>query len=225
MDEQSESVGGYGKGNDQALEEDEEEEEDGGDGKQPISQDQNLLWLIRRVSAIGRTELIRGRGLATRRTYCFRWLAAVISTLPPTLLARKEYLTPMVSILYRTTDDAQVPMHPIVLPSGQSRTPEEQVADIKALANEIIKLAQTRIGVTAFTAVLNRVQSDVQGRRYERREKRKVLAVADPELHAKKKYQKHLSYKRNRKARDSEAARKKIRMVVKRAPTRGGVSQ
>ncbi|KAJ1666786.1 U3 snoRNP protein [Coemansia sp. RSA 1813] len=207
-----------GEGNE---EEDEEAADDG--TKKGISKEHSLLWLIKRVCAIGRTELIRGRGSTSRRTYCFRWLAAIISSLPPPLLARKEYITPMVSILYRTADDEQMPMHPVVLPNGQTKEPAEQLAEIKALASEIIKLAQNRIGVTAFTAVLNKVQSDVQGRRYERREKRKVLAVADPELHARQKHKKHVSYKRNVKGRNSEAARKKIRFVVKKAP-HGGMS-
>ncbi|KAJ2394116.1 U3 snoRNP protein, partial [Coemansia sp. RSA 2559] len=200
-----------------------EDEGDEADKKEMIPKEHSLLWLVKRVSAICRTELIRGRGLASRRTYCFRWFAAIVSSLPPTLLARAEYLTPMVSILYRTADDEQMPMHPLVLPNGQTKEPAEQLAEIKALANDVIKLAQNRIGVTAFTAVLNKVQGDVQGRRYDRREKRKVLAVADPGLHALKKHKKHVSYKRNVKARNSEAASKKIRYVVKKAPN-GGIS-
>ncbi|KAI9504742.1 hypothetical protein BX070DRAFT_222782 [Coemansia spiralis] len=186
-------------------------------GKQTISKEHQLNWLVNRISSLARTELIRGRGDTRKRTYCFRWFAAVISLIPPSLLAQKGYITPIVSVLFRTTEDDQAPMHAIGLSNGKMKTPAEQLADVKALANDVIRLAQDRIGVTAFTAVLSKVQGEVHSLRKQRRERRKQLAVTAPELHAKKKARKTALHKRNKRERDSEAARKKIRTVVKKA--------
>ncbi|KAJ2357418.1 U3 snoRNP protein, partial [Coemansia sp. RSA 2618] len=152
-----------------------------------------LSWLINRIGSMARTEIIRGRGSTEKRAYCFRWFAAVISLVPPALLTQSAYIMPIVSPLYRTTEDAQLPANPVTLPDGTTKTPAEQLDELKALANEVIRLLQARIGVTAFSSILVKVQTHVSELRSQRRERRKQLAVIDPELHAKKKLRKHES--------------------------------
>ncbi|KAJ2851821.1 U3 snoRNP protein [Coemansia brasiliensis] len=182
-----------------------------------LSIERSLSWLINRIGSLARTELIRGRGSTEKRSYCFKWFAAVISLVPPSLLTNSAYIMPIISPLYRTTQDSQLPANPITLPDGTVKTPTEQLDGIKALANEVIRLLQDRMGVTAFSAVLIKVQKHVNQVRDQRREQRKQLAVIDPELHSKKKLRKHESARRKRQERLSEKARKKVRIVVRRA--------
>ncbi|KAJ2278688.1 U3 snoRNP protein, partial [Coemansia sp. RSA 371] len=180
------------------------------------TKERSLSWLINRIGSLARTEIIRGRGLTEKRTYSFRWFAAVISLVPPTLLKQSAYIMPIVSPLYRTTQDTQLPSQPITL-SGTTKSATEQLDELKSLANDVIKLLQTRIGVTEFSAILVKVQSHVSQVQSQRRERRKQLAVIDPELHAKKKIRKHESSRRRRQEQMSEHARRRTRIVVRRA--------
>ncbi|PIA15580.1 hypothetical protein COEREDRAFT_16045 [Coemansia reversa NRRL 1564] len=182
-----------------------------------LNKERCLSWLINRVGSLARTEIIRGRGAVEKRTYCFRWFAAVISLVPPELLVRSAYIMPMISPLYRTTEDDQLVAESVMQPGNTTKTPTEQLEEIKGLANEVIRLLQNRIGVTAFSAILAKVQKHVSELRSQRRVRRKQLAVIDPELHAQKKLRKHANVQRKRRERDSEQARKKVRTVVRRA--------
>ncbi|KAJ1833612.1 U3 snoRNP protein [Coemansia sp. RSA 2711] len=179
--------------------------------------EQCLSWLINRVGGLARTELIRGRGSTEKRVYCFRWYAAIISLVPPALLTRSAYIMPIISPLYRTTEDSQLPANPVTLPNGTVKTPEEQLNEIKSLANEVLRLLQDRIGVTAFSAILVKLQKHVSDVRGQRRERRKQLAVIDPELHSKKKLRKHENTRRKRQERIMEHASKRVRIVVRRS--------
>lgn len=203
--------------------EDDDGEEEGetttknGNNLQQLPVERTLSWLINRVGRLARTEIIRGRGSTRRRTYCFRWFAAVIMLVPPELLQQSSYIMAIASPLHRTTEDDQLPSRPITLPNGTNKTPEEQLDELKSLAREVIKLAQDRIGVTAFSAVLNKIQKHVDVLRSQRREQRKQLAISDPQKHIQEKQRKHEVSRRKRQEKSNELARKKIRTVVRRA--------
>ncbi|KAJ2805918.1 U3 snoRNP protein [Coemansia guatemalensis] len=220
-------AGAAGSDSGDASDSDNDEEDHGDDdvadadgaaeGSGKMSKERCLSWLINRVGSLARTEIIRGRGAVEKRTYCFRWFAAVISLVPPALLVNSAYIMPMISPLYRTTEDDQLAAESVPQPDGTTKTPAEQLEEIKGLANEVIRLLQNRIGVTAFSAVLAKVQKHVSELRSQRRVRRKQLAVIDPELHAQKKMRKHANVQRRRQERNSEQARKKVRTVVRRA--------
>ncbi|KAJ2809500.1 U3 snoRNP protein, partial [Coemansia furcata] len=182
-----------------------------------------LIWLINRVGRLARTEIIRGRGSIEKRTYSFRWFAAIIALVPPSLLRQSAYMMPMASPLYRTSEDtSQAPSYPVTLPNGTVKSPAEQLEEIKALAGEVIRLAQNRVGVTAFSVVLGKIQRHVGDLRNQRREQRRQLAVIDPEQHAKNKIRKHEATRRKRQERTTELSRKKVRTVVRRGHTSRG---
>ncbi|KAJ2690698.1 U3 snoRNP protein [Coemansia spiralis] len=201
--------------------------EDEDDTFKRLPKERCLIWLINRVGRLARTEIIRGRGTTEKRTYSFRWFAAIISLVPPTLLRQPAYMMPMASPLYRTSEDSsQAPSYPVTLPNGTVKSPAEQLEEIKALAGEVIRLAQSRIGVTAFSSVLGKIQRHVGDLRNQRREQRRQLAVIDPEQHAKNKIRKHEATRRKRQERTTELSRKKVRTVVRRGHTsRGEVPQ
>ncbi|KAJ1731734.1 U3 snoRNP protein [Coemansia biformis] len=181
------------------------------------TREQSLLWLINKVGGLARTEIIRGRGTTEKRTYCFRWFAAVIALVPPALLTQPAYIEPMLSPLYRTTENVSRQADAAAQPGGAARAPTEQASELRTLANEVTRLLQSRIGVTAFSAILVRVQKHIGELRNQRRERRKQRAIADPVLHSQKKLRKHKSAMIRRRERDSEQARKRVRTVVRRA--------
>ncbi|KAJ2763722.1 U3 snoRNP protein, partial [Coemansia linderi] len=202
-------------GQESDAEEDEDEPEtevveDEDDTFKRLPKERCLIWLINRVGRLARTEIIRGRGATEKRTYSFRWFAAIISLVPPTLLRQPAYMMPMASPLYRTSEDSsQAPSYPVTLPNGTVKSPAEQLEEIKALAGEVIRLAQSRVGVTAFSSVLGKIQRHVGDLRNQRREQRRQLAVIDPEQHAKNKIRKHEATRRKRQERTTELSRKK----------------
>ncbi|KAJ2116164.1 U3 snoRNP protein [Coemansia sp. RSA 922] len=203
-----------------AEEEEVEAAEDEDDGFKRLPKERCLIWLINRVGRLARTEIIRGRGTIEKRTYSFRWFAAIIALVPPTLLRQSSYMMPMASPLYRTSEDSsQAPSYPVTLPNGTVKSPAEQLEEIKALAGEVIRLAQNRVGVTAFSAVLGKIQRHVGDLRNQRREQRRQLAVIDPEQHAKNKIRKHEATRRKRQERTTELSRKKVRTIVRRGHT------
>ncbi|KAJ2875495.1 U3 snoRNP protein, partial [Coemansia aciculifera] len=171
--------------------------EDEDDGLKRLPKERCLMWLINCVCRLARTETIRGRGTIERRTYSFRWFAAIIALVPPTLLRQS----------------AQAPSYPVTLPNGTIKSPAEQLEEIKALAGEVIRLAQNRVGVTAFSAVLGKIQRHVGDLRNQRRAQCRQLAVIDPEQHAKNKIRKHEATRRKRQERSTELSRKKVRTI------------
>ncbi|KAI8325191.1 hypothetical protein GQ54DRAFT_269905 [Martensiomyces pterosporus] len=185
-------------------------------GKQ-LPAERSLVWLINKVGRLARTELIRGRGSTEKRTYCFRWFAAVMSMVPPGLLTQSAYIMPMISPLYRTSEDQQAQRPTAALTDRSAKTPEEKLEELRLLAGEVMQLAQNRMGTTAYSTVLQKVKRYVDDLRDQRREQRKQLAVIDPELHAKKKIRKHEASKRKRNERNSGFAHKKSRMVVRKS--------
>ncbi|KAJ1805339.1 U3 snoRNP protein, partial [Coemansia sp. RSA 2599] len=182
-----------------------------------LSTERSLLWLVNRVGRLARTEIIRGRGATEKRNYCFRWFAAVATLIPPTTLAQPAYIMPIISSLHRTTEDTQVAQTQSLV---VSKTPEQQLAELKELASEVLKLVESRLGVTVFTSLLNKVQRHVDTVRQDRRERRKQLAIVDPELHARKKHRKHENTRRRKieKIQIKSSKSQRTNIIVRRAP-------
>ncbi|KAJ2719960.1 U3 snoRNP protein [Coemansia sp. Benny D115] len=209
---------------DAALDLSDSEDEDEADGNQAdaddlenVSEENSLIWLINRISRLARTELIRGRGAVSRRTYSFRLFAAIAALLPPSLLSQSEYIVPILNPLHRTTGDDQLLLSS---PPGSSKTPEQLLADLKTLSTEVLNLIQKRVGVTVFTRQLTKVQQSVDKVRSERRARRKLLAMNNPELYAQRKFKKHENSRKRRIEKDNLVAQKRYRnrTIVKRAP-------
>ncbi|KAJ2236067.1 U3 snoRNP protein [Coemansia sp. RSA 485] len=183
-----------------------------------VPAERSLLWLIHRVGRLARTEIIRGRGATEKRNYCFRWFAAIVTLIPPAILVQPSYIMPIISSLHRTTEDTQVAQTKSLV--AVVKTPEQQLADLKDLASEVLKLVESRIGVTAYTSLVNKIRRHVDTVRQTRRERRKQLAIVDPELHAKKKIRKHENSRRRKieKIQFKNSRSQRTNIIVRRAP-------
>ena len=65
------------------------------------------------------------------------------------------------------------------------------ILETREIAEEGLKLVQTKIGTTAYLENFNAVRQDVLGKRQERKMKRSIEVVTDPERAAKKKIRQH----------------------------------
>ncbi|KAJ1945603.1 U3 snoRNP protein, partial [Kickxella alabastrina] len=187
--------------NDEEEEEEEDEEEDVKADRLPL--ERSLLWLINRMGRLARTELIRDQTNTTKRTYTFRYFAALTALLPASILSQSPYLLPIISPLHRTSSS------PDQLPTTTGDYPTAPVfneqTELRDLASQVLRLVQERVGVTLFSSVLNKVQRHVEGVRLERKERRKQLALVDPELHAKRKFRKHENDRRRRQEKEADS--------------------
>jgi U3 small nucleolar RNA-associated protein 20 len=65
------------------------------------------------------------------------------------------------------------------------------ILETREIAEEGLKLIQIKVGTTAYLENLNAVRQDVLGKRQERKMKRSLEVVTDPERAAKKKIRQH----------------------------------
>jgi hypothetical protein len=65
------------------------------------------------------------------------------------------------------------------------------ISETREIAEEGLKLLQSKMGTTAYLEEYNSVRQDVLGKRRERKMKRSIEVVTDPERAAKKKIRQH----------------------------------
>ncbi|KAJ1920636.1 U3 snoRNP protein [Mycoemilia scoparia] len=190
---------------------DENHEEEESKSKNKINPDNSLSWLVRKMSHISKLELAQHRNQVVKRTACFRWFAAISSVMEVENL--KAYLPTIIESIYRTVEDEQAY-------SGSAKTNNDE---LRELGREVMELLQNKVGTSEYFVIYNGIRASIENVRQERREKRKQLAILDPELHASRKLKRNKA-KAESKKRKSEATsfvRNKIR--VKAAKNRDGL--
>ena len=65
------------------------------------------------------------------------------------------------------------------------------ISETREIADEGLKLVQTKLGTTAYLEIANAVRQEALGKREERKMKRSLEAVTDPEKAAQKKIRQH----------------------------------
>ncbi|KAH8153790.1 uncharacterized protein LAJ45_01557 [Morchella importuna] len=132
-----------------------------------------LLWIIGRVSGIIRSERNVKKGQILGKKYGLQWMAAMVQ------LITGEDLVPLSNKLI-------VPLYNLV------DSPENYIMkDLKDIAQEILSMMQTKMGPTAYGKAYNVVRTQVKERRLERKSKRTIQMVTDPEKAAKDKIRKN----------------------------------
>ncbi|KAJ3039093.1 U3 snoRNP protein [Rhizophlyctis rosea] len=192
------------------VESDEEAEEDGvADGEKMEEDGANghangsggskpsLLWLCQKLSYAARAETGKRRGPLLRKSV-FQFYAAIAGFIPSEKL--RMYLLPMVSTLYRTAKD--------------ETAKGADADDLRRMAKEVLELLQKYAGTAVYIEVYNRVHSDIVDVRRERKMKRDIQAVVNPEAHAKRRLQKNEMKRSNRKRKAEEFASKKVKMGI-----------
>lgn len=155
-------------------------------------------WLVRRMSTLLQSDrdVKRETHILVRRLL-LQFLAATINLLPPSsLITLSEVIA---RPLYKYSD-------------LQSHTPAQ--SELKDLSTEILDLLKSKIGQTVFANAYNAVRQAQLATRQERKMKRTIEAVRDPEARAMKKAKSGVKKKEKR----AEVARENKR----RREMRGG---
>ncbi|RKP25818.1 hypothetical protein SYNPS1DRAFT_28453, partial [Syncephalis pseudoplumigaleata] len=129
-----------------------------------------LLGLFKRLSLAARLDAGRTQNVA-QRTYIYRWFAIMANFIPAEEMSL--YLMPIILPVYRTMTD--------------ETNKTDEFASLKELASELLTLVQKRVGDTVYFAAYSTVRQRAEAKRHERKSKRALQAMVDPEAYALKK--------------------------------------
>ena len=143
----------------------------------------NFLWLIKRLRKIGRLEADLNNSIVIIRTEFFKWIAAMCQILDSTTIEKFAYnlLKPLIQ---------------------ESRSTLESHEDLQKLALEILDLFKKKLPLDSYSRTFNKIQTEIDKKRMERKRLRVQLSITNPELAARKraKLQKKKSDLRKRKS-------------------------
>jgi len=185
-----------------AVDDDDHEGEMTGKDDTERAQENPLAWLFSRLSyQVRSSHLARRNRVAGAENWSqqplsiFRWFAAMASHMDSESL--ETFLIHILSPVYRILDDDTIR--------------DAQMDELKTLAQELQSLVQTKVGTTSFSNVYNRIKQGVLTVRRERKTARALQATNDPEKSARRKMQRNVSKKDNRKRKNQAFVEGKIR--------------
>ncbi|XP_048263672.1 small subunit processome component 20 homolog isoform X2 [Bombus terrestris] len=150
----------------------------------------SLPWLIRRLRKAVNIEITQAPKSITVRTAFFKWVGAVVATIP------MEYLN---VVLFNI-------MSPIV---REISTTEEQNTTLRRLAKEASVMIKKRLDSEEYTRLLSRIQQNLDIKKAERKMMRTQQFVTDPELAAKRKIARQQKKKEAKKRKSDRVTGKK----------------
>lgn len=151
------------------------------DGSEPRD---GLSWLVGKASAILRTQK-RPKEMKASKKACSQLLAALVQ------LGNKDIVKPLAEKL-------------IMAFYFYSITDDERDKELHDMAREALNMIQNKIGVTDFAHSYSNVKVAISNRQQDRRAKRAIEAVAEPELHARKVLRKNLAKREKRRHNKDE---------------------
>lgn len=137
--------------------------------------DSSLEFLIARVGAIIRSEENPTESFMSKKS-CIQLLALLVQVLDHELKSEAENII--------------LPLF-VYLEYDVSYTLSDSQKELSDLAQECLQILESKLSVSEFTQAYARVKQKVWARRQERRAKRSVLAVTEPEKAARRKLRKH----------------------------------
>jgi len=155
-------------------------------------QDQELnsaSWLFKRIA-----HLAKPKG-EVRRCAVFKWFAAMGTCLSPERL--KTNMAVMVTALYRATID------------GQQEEANEGKQNSAELAQEVLELLEQKCGAAFFLEITTQVKKQFADKRVERKRAKAVEALTDPQAASKRKLQRNIEKKLNKKRKIEKMKKKK----------------
>ncbi|KAG0232192.1 U3 snoRNP protein [Actinomortierella wolfii] len=164
--------------------------------KVPVNR--SLFWLVKKLSFLSRGSAMKNNKNTVQQTFIFQAMAAFTTLIKPEELT--PYLVPIISPIYRIVNDET------------AKGPE--VEELKRLGQEVMDLVQKRAGTSEYLTAYNKVRQHVLQVRRERRQKRVMQALNDPEARARRRLQRNEMKSRKRQAKTKAFAKDKIRLTT-----------
>ncbi|KAF9926096.1 U3 snoRNP protein [Linnemannia zychae] len=189
---------------DDEEEEDEEEDEEAEDDKnnteikKPVKR--MLYWLVKRLSFLSRGAAMRNNKdrSVMQQTCIFQCMAAITTHIHQDEL--QPYLIPIISPIYRIVND--------------ETAKGTEMEELKKLGSEVLDLVQKRAGTTDYFVAYNKIRQHVLQVRQERKQKRVMQAMNDPQARARRRLQKNEMKSRKRQLKTKEFAKDKVRLTT-----------
>ncbi|CAG8692427.1 33598_t:CDS:2, partial [Racocetra persica] len=156
----------------------------------------SLIWLFKKLSYQARFSSSNNEEIDHQRTSIYQWFAAMITCMSPNDLV-PPYLLHIISPIYRLINN--------------ETTKGQDIDNLKRLGKEVLDLLHKRVGTTEYHNAYNKVRQRIEEVRRERKHQRVIKAIVDPESAAKRKIQRNEMKKQNRKRKNEEFAKKKLR--------------
>ncbi|KAF9085956.1 U3 snoRNP protein [Mortierella sp. AD031] len=201
-DQQDDEESNEEEDEDEAEDDDEGEGEEDGkkatEAKQPVKR--SLYWLVKRLSFLSRGAAMRNNKdrSVIQQTCIFQCMAAITTHIHTDDL--KPYLIPIISPIYRIVNDET------------AKGPETE--ELKKLGSEVLDLVQKRAGTTDYFVAYNKIRQHVLEVRRERKQKRVMQAMNDPQARARRRLQKNEMKSRKRQLKTKEFAKDKVRLTT-----------
>ncbi|KFH66562.1 hypothetical protein MVEG_07087 [Podila verticillata NRRL 6337] len=185
---------------DEEDEEDEEEEEEAKKSEEKLPVKQSLYWLVKRLSFMSRGAAMRKnyQKSTIQQTCIFQCMAAITTHIHTAEL--KPYLIPIISPIYRIVND--------------ETAKGEEIEELKKLGAEVMDLVQKRAGTTDYFIAYNKIRQSILQSRQERKQKRVMQAMNDPEALARRRIQRNEMKSRKRQMKTKEFAKDKVRLTT-----------
>ncbi|KAJ3096729.1 U3 snoRNP protein [Phlyctochytrium planicorne] len=146
-----------------------------------------LYRVFKKLSLSARMNSPTLKATPLMQSSIFKWFAATISLLP----LDEECISIAIDTIVRVQED-------------ETRKDNE---DAKNTGREILDVIHKKIGTPDYVRILEDVKSKLATTREERRSKRKIQAVMDPETHARRKTRKNELKKESRKRKNDSFSR------------------
>ncbi|KAF9948490.1 U3 snoRNP protein [Mortierella alpina] len=186
------------QGEEEETEADGQDKKDAAESKLPVKR--SLYWLIKRLSFLSRGAAMRHNSnkSVVQQTCIFQCMAAIATHIHTQEL--KPYLIPIVSPIYRIVND--------------ETAKGTEMEELKKLGSEVLDLVQKRAGTTDYFIAYNKIRQHVLEVRRERKQKRVMQAMNDPEGRARRRIQKNEMKSRKRQLKTREFAKDKVRLTT-----------
>ena len=157
-----------------------------------------IRYIVRQISIILRRETINTKSSVALvpKTASIALLAAVCRYLSAEQL---RPLLPTILLPLQHLIDPAIPT-----PRSSDESFQNAYKSIVGNAREILDLLQNKLGTTEYVAQMAQVQERIRARREERRIKRRIEAVTDPEKHGEEKRRKNERKKIKRREKGME---------------------
>ncbi|KAJ3216699.1 U3 snoRNP protein [Dinochytrium kinnereticum] len=152
-----------------------------GEGEQACPPE--LYRVLRKLSIAARMNSPTLKATPLMQITVFKWFAAILALLPK----HRASLTIVINTIVKVLED-------------DTRKDNEEA---KTNGREILDMIHKMIGTSDFVKIMNEVKSNLSDVRDERRSKRKIQAVVDPESYAKRKLRKNELKKESKKRKTS----------------------
>ncbi|KAL1915418.1 uncharacterized protein VTP21DRAFT_6876 [Calcarisporiella thermophila] len=188
--------------NEQVASEDQSLEMNGSPVKEkagPVFIRKSLLWMFKKFSFQARGAMIKDKQ-TLQRTFIFKWFAAMSNYIDSEDLG--PYLIPIISPIYRMVND--------------ETAKGKDIEELRRLGQEVLDLVQKRAGTTRYVTAYSQVQRRVAEMRHERKAKRSLRAITDPQASARRRLQKNEMKRAARKRKNEAFAAGKVRLTVRK---------